>query len=150
MNIDELKNQSQNNGEKDDRKYGFKHIKEEYRWMSPGWIDRLIKEEKDEDVAEYISWILKELTTPEKSRLESSTDNFDSLESYVFNRLLCYNIRFEEDEVYKWLLKSKDFFAQHDAFELCFNIQRAIEIIKKMEESALNPPIECDEDGLPF
>ncbi len=24
----------------DDRKYGFKHIKQQYRWMSPGWIEK--------------------------------------------------------------------------------------------------------------
>ena len=38
-----------------DRKYGFKHIKEEYRWMSPGWIERLIHEENDKEVADYVS-----------------------------------------------------------------------------------------------
>lgn len=84
----------------DDRKYGFKHIKKEYRWMSPGWIDRLVQEESDKEVSEYVSWMLKELTTPENSRLESSTDSFDSIESYVCNRLICYNIKFEEDKVY--------------------------------------------------
>lgn len=134
----------------DDRKYGFKHIKKEYRWMSPGWIDRLVQEESDKEVSEYVSWMLKELTTPENSRLESSTDSFDSIESYVCNRLICYNIKFEEDKVYFWLKKSMDFFAEHDAFELCYNIQKAINIIKKKESDVYNAPAELGEDGLPF
>ena len=134
----------------DDRKYGFKHIKKEYRWMSPDWIERLVREESDKEVSEYVSRMLKELTTPENSRLESSTDSFDSIEEYVSNRLICYGIKFEEDKVYYWLLKSMDFFAQHDAFELCYNIQKAIEIIKESESAVYDTPIESGEDGLPF
>lgn len=134
----------------DDRKYGFKHIQKEYRWMSPGWIDKLIQEESNQDVSDYVSWMLQDLTTPEKSRLESSTESFDSIEGYVCNRLVANRIAFKDDKVYYWLLKSIDFFAQHDAFEFCYNIQRAIEIIKEKESAIKNAPIELGEDGLPF
>jgi hypothetical protein len=134
----------------DDRNYGFKHIKKQYRWMSPGWIEKIVRIEQDSDAAMYASAILRDLTTPEDSRLESSTDNFDSIESYVCNRLLCNNIPFEEDKVYILLLASKDFFAQHEAFELCYNIKRAIEIIKEMETGVKTAPIDISDDGIPF
>ena len=94
--------------------------------------------------------MLKELTTPENSRLESSTDSFDSIEEYISNRLICNGIIFEEDKVYCRLLKSMDFFAKHDAFELCYNIQKAIEIIKDSVAAVNNAPVELGEDGLPF
>lgn len=97
----------------------------------------------------YLSNLLRDLTSPEDSRLESSSENFDSIEEYVFNRLICYNIPFEEDKVYVFLLASKEFFAQHEAYELCYNINRAIEIIKE-KESVKNNPIEINESGLPF
>ncbi|MCQ2075875.1 MAG: hypothetical protein MJZ20_02400 [Bacteroidaceae bacterium] len=70
--------------ESNSRKYGFKHISKKYSWMTTGWIDELIKHESDEDVRNYVTWILTDLTTPEKSRLESSTDSFDCLEEYSF------------------------------------------------------------------
>lgn len=114
------------------RKYGLKHIAKEYSWMTAGWIDELVKHEPDEEVKSFVTSILTDLTSPEKSRLESSTDLFDCLEEYSFNRLLAYNIRFEDDAVYHWLITSKDFFAKNEAFELCYNIQKAIDIIKKM------------------
>ncbi len=69
----------------------------------------------------YFSSILQDLTIPEVSRLESSTDNFDSIEEYVCNRLIFYNIPFENDKVYVYLLASKAFFVQHEAYELCYN-----------------------------
>lgn len=100
--------------------------------MTAGWIDELVKHEPDEEVKSFVTSILTDLTSPEKSRLESSTDLFDCLEEYSFNRLLAYNIRFEDDAVYHWLITSKDFFAKNEAFELCYNIQKAIDIIKKM------------------
>lgn len=134
----------------DDRKYGFKHIKQQYRWMSPGWIEKIVGIEQDKDVVMYFSSILQDLTIPEVSILESSTDNFDSIEEYVCNRLIFYNIPFENDKVYVYLLASKAFFVQHEAYELCYNIDRAIEIIKEMESSVKNAPIECDGNGLPF
>ncbi len=134
----------------DDRKYGLKHIKQQYRWMSPDWIEQLVSVEQDEDVAMYISSILRDLTTPEDSRLDSSTDNFDSIEDYVYNRLINYNIPFEKDKVYIYLLASKDYFAQHEAYELCYNIDKAISIIKEMESNVKNTPIEYGDDGLPF
>jgi hypothetical protein len=134
----------------DDRKYGFKHIKQQYRWMSPGWIEKIVGIEQDKDVVMYFSSILQDLTIPEVSRLESSTDNFDSIEEYVCNRLIFYNIPFESDKVYVYLLASKAFFVQHEAYELCYNIDRAIEIIKEMESNVKNAPIECDGNGLPF
>ncbi len=134
----------------DDRKYGFKHIKQQYRWMSPGWIENIVGIEPDENVVMHFSSILRDLTTPENSRLESSTDNFDSLEEYVCNRLVCYSIPFEKDKVYFYLLASKAFFVQHEAYELCYNIDRAIEIIKEMESNVKNAPIEYGDDGLPF
>jgi hypothetical protein len=43
-----------------------------------------------------------------------------------------------------------DFFAEHDAFELCYNIQKAINIIKEKESDVYNAPAELGEDGLPF
>lgn len=135
----------------DERKYGFKHIAKEYSWMTPGWIEELLKHEPDEDVRYYIKAILEDLTNPEKSRLESSTDNFDSLEEYSYNRLLAYGINLEEDPVYEWLLVSKDFFAKNEAFELCYNIQKALDIIKRMiEGSADDEDIVLNDDGLPF
>jgi len=134
----------------DDRKYGFKHIKQQYRWMSPGWIDKIVGIEPDEDVVMHFSSILRDLTTPENSRLESSTDNFDSLEEYVCNRLVFYSIPFEKDKVYIYLLASKAFFVQHEAYELCYNIDRAIEIIKEMESNVKNASIEYGDNGLPF
>ncbi len=136
----------------DYRKYGFKHIKQQYRWMSPDWIEQLVGVEQDKEVAIHISSILRDLTTPEDSRFESSTDNFDSIEDYVYNRLNCYNITFEKDKVYVYLLASKAFFVQHEAYELCYNIDKAINIIKEMEYNINNAPIdiELDGDGLPF
>ena len=134
----------------DDRKYGFKHIKKEYRWMAPDWIEKIIQEERDKEVSEYVSWMLQDLTTPENSRLESSTDSLDSIEEYVSNRLICYGIKFEDDKVYYWLLKSMDFFAKQDAFELCYNIQKAIDIIKESVSAINNVPTKLGEDGLPF
>lgn len=135
--------------DKDDRKYGFKHIKQQYRKLSLDWIEKLVRIEQDMDVAMYFSNLLRDLTSPEDSRLESSSENFDSIEEYVFNRLICYNIPFEEDKVYIFLLASKEFFTQHEAYELCYNINRAIEIIKE-KESVKNNPIEINESGLPF
>ena len=119
--------------------------------MSPGWIDRLVQEESDKEVSEYVLMDAERINNSrENSRLESSTDSFDSIESYVCNRLICYNIKFEEDKVYFWLKKSMDFFAEHDAFELCYNIQKAINIIKEKESDVYNAPAELGEDGLPF
>lgn len=126
----------------DSRNYGFKHIAKEYSWMTSGWIDELLKHETDEDVRFHVKEILIDLTSPEKSRLESTTDNFDCLEEYCYNRVMCNNIELEDDKVYKWLLASKDFFAANEAFELCYNIQRAIEIIKTK-----SIPAESDNDG---
>lgn len=130
--------------ESNSRKYGFKHIAKKYSWMTAGWIDELIKHESDEDVKNYVTWILTDLTAPDNSRLESSTDSFDCLEDYSFNRLLADNIRFEDDAVYHWLITSKDFFAKNEAFELCYNIQKAIDIIKKM--SSPQEPEELDDN----
>ena len=135
------------------RNYGFKHISEEYKWMTPGWIKELIKHEPDYEVREYVTEILEDLTTPEKSRLVSSTDKFDSLEEYWFNRIAAYEKKLEDDEVYKWLMTSMDFYAKNDAFELCYNIQKAIEIIKKLiadSEKDRAEPVAVDSDGLPF
>lgn len=39
----------------DDRKYGFKHIKQQYRWMSPGWIENIVGIEPDENVVMHLS-----------------------------------------------------------------------------------------------
>ena len=135
------------------RNYGFKHISEEYKWMTPGWIKELIKHEPDYEVREYVTEILEDLTTPEKSRLVSSTDKFDCLEEYWFNRIAAYEKKLEDDEVYKWLMTSIDFFAKNDAFELCYNIQKAIEIIRKFiadSEKDHTEPVTVDSYGLPF
>ena len=135
------------------RNYGFKHISEEYKWMTPGWIKELTKHEPDYEVREYITEILEDLTTPEKSRLVSSTDKFDCLEEYWFNRIAAYEKKLEDDEVYKWLMTSIDFFAKNDAFELCYNIQKAIEIIRKFiadSEKDHAEPVAIDSYSLPF
>ena len=95
------------------RNYGFKHISEEYKWMTPGWIKELTKHEPDYEVREYVTEILEDLTTPEKSRLVSSTDKFDCLEEYWFNRIAAYEKKLEDDEVYKWLMTSMDFYARN-------------------------------------
>ncbi len=120
--------------EKDVRNYGFKHIAKQYSWMTPGWINELLKYGQDEEVRYYVKKILTDLTNPEDSRLESPTDNFDCLEDYGFNRLACYGTKMEDDKVYQWLIISKDYFAQKEAYELCYNIQRALEIIKKISD----------------
>ena len=137
-----------------ERHYGFKHIQPEYSWMTPGWIEELVKHEPDEEVRNHITDILEDLTCPEKSRLESPTDSFDSIEEYRFNRLLAYNIKLEDDPVYKWLLVSMGFFAKNEAFELCYNIQRAIEIVKEqlefIEKDAESRSRVTDENELPF
>lgn len=116
--------------DKDDRKYGFKHIAKQYSWMTPGWIEELIQHESDEDVCYFVKEILTDLTTPEDSRLESSTDLFDCIEEYSYNRLLANGTKLEDDKVYKWLVVSKDFFAKNEAYELCYNIQKAIDIVR--------------------
>ena len=135
----------------DARHYGFKHIQPEYSWMTPGWIEELVKHETDEEVRNHITEILEDLTSPEKSRLESSAEGFDSIEEYWFNRLLAYNIKLEDDPVYRWLLVSMDFFAKNEAYELCYNIQRAIEIVKEnLEHANSDTPYEDDGSGLPF
>ena len=106
------------------RNYGFKPISEEYKWMTPGWIKELTKHEPDYD-----------------------------LEEYWFNRIAAYEKKLEDDEVYKWLMTSMDFYAKNDAFELCYNIQKAIEIIKKLiadSEKDRAEPVAVDSDGLPF
>ncbi|KWW29970.1 MAG: hypothetical protein AUK63_1197 [bacterium P3] len=128
------------------RNYGFKHISEEYKWMTHNWTKELAKHEPDLEVRDYVTEILEDLTTPEKSRLVSSTDKFDCLEEYWEKKL-------EDDEVYKWLMTSIDFFAKNDAFELCYNIQKAIEIIRKfIADSEKNhaEPVAIDSYGLPF
>ncbi len=133
------------------RNYGFKHIPQKYAWMTPGWIDKLIKHEPDEEVKNYITSILEDLTSPEKSRLESSTDNLDSLEDYSFNRLLANGSKLEFDKVYMWLLVSKEFFVEKEAYELCYNIQKAIEIIKRnIDDIEENSNTQSSDDGLPF
>ena len=118
-----FKNMSKDNNE---RHYGFKHIQPE----------------------------LEDLTNPEKSRLESPTDKFDCLEEYWFNRIEAYNgKKLEDDKVYKWLMVSMDFFAKNDAFELCYNIQKAIEVIKRFianSEKGHAEPVADDGSGLPF
>ena len=147
----DFKNKSKDNNE---RYYGFKHIQPEYSWMTPGWIEELVKHEPDEEVRNYITEILEDLTSPEKSRLEGSAEVFDCLEEYWFNRLLAYNIKLEDDPVYRWLLVSMDFFAKNEAYELCYNIQRAIEIVKEqlefVEKDAESGPTVADENNLPF
>ena len=60
------------------RNYGFKHISEEYKWMTHNWTKELAKHEPDLEVRDYVTEILEDLTTPEKSRLVSSTDKFDA------------------------------------------------------------------------
>ena len=48
---------------------------------------------------------------------------------------------------------SMDFFAKNDAFELCYNIQKAIEIIKRFianSEKGHAAPLADDGSGLPF
>lgn len=148
LNFQDFKNMSKDNTE---RNYGFKHIQPEYCWMTPGWIEELVKHEPDEEVRNYVTDILTDLTTPEKSRLESSTDAFDSIEDYWFNRLLGYNIKFEDDAVYKWLVVSMDFFAKNEAYELCYNIQRAIDIIRKQLDFIEKSPSEVNiHSDLPF
>ena len=135
------------------RNYGFKHISEEYKWITPDWIKELTKHEPDLEVRNYVTEILEDLTTPEKSRLVSSTDKFDCLEEYWFKRIAAYEKKLEDDEVYKWLMTSIDFFAKNDAFELCYNIQKAIEIIKKFiadGEKDHTEPVTVDSYGLPF
>ena len=136
------------------RNYGFKHISEEYKWMTPNWTKELAKHEPDLEVRDYVTEILEDLTTPEKSRLESSTEKFDSLEEFWFNRIeACYGKELEDDEVYKWLMVSMDFFAKNDAFELCYNIQKAIEIIRRFiaySEKHHAEPVVDDGSGLPF
>jgi len=107
------------------RNYGFKHISEEYKWMTHNWTKELAKHEPDLEVRDYVTEILEDLTTPEKSRLVSSTD----------------------------IMTSIDFFAKNDAFELCYNIQKAIEIIRKfIADSEKNhaEPVAIDSYGLPF
>lgn len=118
------------------RNYGFKHIADEYAWMTPGWIEELLKHEPDEEVRDYVSMILEDLTTPEGSRLVGNSDRLDCLEDYCVNRILAYGIPLEEDRVYKWLQTSIDFFARNDAFELCYNIQKAIEICRRQISGA--------------
>lgn len=100
--------------------------------MTPEWIEELVKYEADEEVCNYVTDILTDLTTPEKSRLESPTERFDCLEDYCINRILFNNTKCEDDKVYYWLVVSKDFFALNEAYELCFNIQRAMDIIKSI------------------
>jgi len=90
-----------------ERHYGFKHIQPEYSWMTPGWIEELVKHEPDEEVRNYVSEILTDLTAPEKSRLESPTDNLDCIENYWINRLLAKSTKFEDDAVYKWMVISQ-------------------------------------------
>ena len=121
--------------------------------MTPGWIKELTKHEPDYEVREYVTEILEDLTTPEKSRLVSTTDKFDCLEEYWFNRIAAYEKKLEDDEVYKWLMASMDFYAKNDAFELCYNIQKAIEVIRKFiadSEKDHAEPVAVDSDGLPF
>ena len=146
-----FKNMSKDNNE---RHYGFKHIQPEYSWMTPGWIEELVKHEPDEEVRNHITVILEDLTNPEKSRLESPTDKFDCLEEYWFNRIEANcGKKLEDDEVFKWLMVSMDFFAKNDAFELCYNIQKAIEIIRRFiaySEKHHAEPVVDDGSGLPF
>ncbi len=54
-----FKNMSKDNNE---RHYGFKHIQPEYSWMTPGWIEELVKHEPDEEVRNHITEILEDLT----------------------------------------------------------------------------------------
>ena len=134
-----------------ERNYGFKHIQPEYSLMTPGWIEELVKHEPDEEVQNYVTEILTDLTTPEKSRLESPTDSLDCIEDYWINRLTANSTKFEDDAVYKWLVVSMDFFAKNEAYELCYNIQKTIEIIRKQLDFIENSPFEVNmHSDLPF
>lgn len=134
-----------------ERNYGFKHIQPEYSWMTPGWIEELVKHEPDEEVCSYVTDILTDLTIPEKSRLESPTDSLDCIEDYWINRLTANSTKFEDDAVYKWLVVSMDFFAKNEAYELCYNIQKTIEIIRKQLDFIENSPSEVNmHSDLPF
>ena len=134
-----------------ERNYGFKHIQPEYSWMTPGWIEELVKHEPDEEVQNYVTEILTDLTTPEKSRLESPTDSLDCIDDYWINRLMANSTKFEDDAVYQWLVVSMDFFAKNEAYELCYNIQKTIEIIRKQLDFIENSPSEVNmHSDLPF
>ena len=148
LNFQDFKNMSKDNTE---RNYGFKHIQPEYSWMTPGWIEELVKHEPDEEVQDYVTDILTDLTTPEKSRLESPTDSLDCIEDYWINRLTANSTKFEDDAVYKWPVVSMDFFAKNEAYELCYNIQKTIEIIRKQLDFIENSPSEVNmHSDLPF
>ena len=109
---------------------------------------------KDNNERHYGFKHIQPETNPEKSRLESPTDKFDCLEEYWFSRIEAYNgKKLEDDKVYKWLMVSMDFFAKNDAFELCYNIQKAIEVIRRFianSEKGHAEPVADDGSGLPF
>jgi len=74
-----------------------------------------VKHEPDEEVRNYVSEILTDLTAPEKSRLESPTDNLDCIENYWINRLLAKSTKFEDDAVYKWMVISQALLPMSDS-----------------------------------
>ena len=117
-----------------ERHYGFKHVDEKYRKEALKVIEEIRDFEDDDEVYDRVSFLLRELSCPEESRLESCCDSMDSIEDYYINRLSFFGGEFEDDKVYKWLDELLKYFTDIEAYELCYNIKRAIEIIKEMKK----------------
>lgn len=129
-----------------ERNYGFKRVPKEHIRIVHEMIELLKKHKPSEEVYIYVSEILNELASPEISRLESQTDNFDSLEDYYVNRILAYNIKPEEDEVTEWLVVARTLSKKMEMYEMCYNIQRAIDLVKDwLDEREQNARKELDE-----
>lgn len=114
------------------RNYNFKHIPLKHHELCHAWIKELEMHEEDFEARIYAVDLLSASVKPESSRLESQTDLFDEIEDYVFNRLTAYNIKPEEDAVFKLLMQSMKAYEKCEMYEMCFNIQEAINEIKHL------------------
>ena len=106
----------------------------------------------DKDVRKYgFKHIAKQYSWMTPGWIEELIQHESDEEYYSYNRLLANGTKLEDDKVYKWLVISKDFFAKNEAYELCYNIQKAIDVVRaKLEADNKEEIIYNDKSDLPF
>lgn len=99
---------------------------------------------EDTEARRYINNLLVSLYDPEELLITSKTqtDDFDAIEDYFYNRVLCDCLELHEDIVYKFLSGFKEFFEGRGAFEMCHNIRKALEILDKWQNGLSNADID--------
>lgn len=119
------------NGE---RNYGMMSVPPAYRKRAMVWSSWAAVRHLNEEERVHFLRIIDELSDPEHSRLTSNTDNFDCLEMYYYDYILSYNKRLKNDAVYGLLTTAIRVFADYEAYEICFNIRRALRWLCKKDK----------------